>query len=677
MDSKKITPLEKIVTCIKANENFVLQGGAGSGKTETLKQTLEFISKEYPNKKIACITHTNLAVAEIISRVGDQHTICTIHSFLNSLIKDYKKNIHQVLFNIFILKKVERKSLDFYENDEKQQKIEEHKNYKKKYEKYQGSLFSIKKESIEKVIGKREYDKSPEDYNTQLNDKIEKLNLEIKQSIAEQNFNGIKYNETRFDSFKELSFGHDSLLVIASLLFESYDLLSRITQDKYDFIFIDEYQDTNEKIIDVFLNKIPAKNKTIIGLFGDSMQGIYDDGIGDVKKQIKDKKLKKIEKEDNYRCSDQVVIFINKLRDDSLEQQIAFKRKDNGELETIDDRKGIVKLYYAIYDEIKPHSKSSYGDKSRYTDTLIKLIKSVENLTYKDLNICSKKLMLTNKSISIDVGFNNLYDVFNARYSDVKEEIEKDLIRLQFMDLLELCKAYEKKNYNYVLTELKKSNFALVHIDDKLKVKKGLDSVINSDKSAFEVLEYAFKIKMLKKSDSYSRYIKRKDDLLDQLKNDIDYQYFKKRKAEGYNTFAKMSKVKSDLEEEKFNELNNLNKKETFYENLFSDKIKFKEVYKYYGYLNEETDYITMHKTKGSGIENVLIVLDEYFWSKYDFKSIFDAATENNDKKLKTQKLFYVACSRAIKNLICVKLISEDEESNLTKMFPDFKKVNL
>jgi len=50
MDSVK-TALDKLVECIKLNQNFVLQGGAGSGKTETLKQVLEYISENYPNAK--------------------------------------------------------------------------------------------------------------------------------------------------------------------------------------------------------------------------------------------------------------------------------------------------------------------------------------------------------------------------------------------------------------------------------------------------------------------------------------------------------------------------------------------------------------------------------------------------------------------------------------------------
>lgn len=671
MDSSKITPIDSIKECIKNKQNFVLQGGAGSGKTESLKQVLEYISKELPEKKIACITHTNLAVDEIVSRVGDHYTICTIHSFLNSLIKDYRKNIHQVIFEIFKLEKVERKDLAFYEDDEKIQKKTEHDNYKKQYEKYAKKLYSIKNESIGKVVGKRDYDINPEEYNLELNKKIGTLNDEILKLIKKKDYNQIEYNDTRFDSLNDLTYGHDSLIVITSLLFEKYKILARMLEDKFDFIFIDEYQDTSENIIDIFLNKIPTNKKTTVGLFGDSMQGIYDDRIGDVDDYINKEKLLKIEKEDNFRCSEQVINFINNHRNDGLKQEIAFKIND-GVKESIADRQGSVKLYYAIYNSKKPNSWSSALEKEEYSTILLNLLRQVEKE-----NTGYKKLMLTNKSISGEVGFENLYNIFNARYADVKEKIEKDLIRLQLMDLVELCVAYIEKNYNFILTELKKSGFQLKSIEDKIKIKEQFDKIITSNLSTIDALNFAFEYKLLKQSESYLGFINRKDQFLKDIANNKEFQSFKKLINEGENTFAKMVKVKPELISEQFDEQKKLVVKETFYVDLFSNKVAFKEIINYYKYLNEETEFITMHKTKGSGVENVLVVLDEYFWSKYNFKALFDTNETDEVKKLKTQKLFYVACSRAIKNLICVRLISSDEEEQVKCFFDNHELINI
>eukprot|EP01090_Pellita_catalonica_P011365 TRINITY_DN2298_c0_g1_i4.p1 TRINITY_DN2298_c0_g1~~TRINITY_DN2298_c0_g1_i4.p1 ORF type:complete len:656 (-),score=103.03 TRINITY_DN2298_c0_g1_i4:331-2298(-) len=647
MDSK-ITALEQVFHCIKEGQNFVLQGGAGSGKTESLKRVIEHISKNHPGKKIACITHTNLAVDEIKSRINDDYTICTIHSFLNNLIKDYKKNLHEIVSEIFKLKKVESK---------------EHKDYKKGYEKYASSLHTIKNETIPKVVGKREYDKDPDKFYIKLNANINKLNSEIETLIEEKNYNDVRYNETRFDSFKDLSFGHDNLLVIASLLFDSYPLLSKILQDKYDFIFIDEYQDTNKAIIDVFLDKIPIDSKTIIGLFGDSMQGIYDDGVGDVVEYVDSGLLKKVEKEDNYRCSEQVIEFINKLRDDGLQQKVAFKTKD-GVTETIDKRQGEVKLYYSIYNGDRTASGNP-RNKEEYLQHLNSVVKKVD-----ENNQGFKKLMLTNKSIANEVGFENLYNVFNNRYVDVKEEIEKDLTRLQLLDLAELSQAYSKKDYNFVITELKKTGFKITSTKDKNKISSTLDKFITSEHGAMELLELAFENKLLKKSDSYNSYIDRKDSFLTDIKDDGFYPTFKTYYEGGQNTFTKMAKEVDGLNEEVFKEYQRSYKKERFYNDLFSSKIKFKEILNYFSYLNEETNYITMHKTKGSGIENVMVVLDEYFWyQKYNFKTIFDTGESNISKKLYNQKLFYVACSRAIDNLICIRVTTPENKNNLLKYF--------
>lgn len=653
MDSK-LTALEQIFNCIKGEQNFILQGGAGSGKTESLKRVIKYISINYPEKKIACITHTNLAVDEIKSRIDDDYTICTIHSFLNDLIKDYKKNLHEVVSEIFKLNKAESK---------------EHKDYKKSYEKYASSLHAVKNETIPKVVGKRDYNKDPDNFYNELEKNINELNSEIEILIKERDYNDVRYNETRFDSFRDLSFGHDSLLVMASLLFDNYPLLSKILQDKYDFIFIDEYQDTNKAIVDIFLNKIPADSKTIIGLFGDSMQGIYDDGIGDVVEYIGSGLLEKVEKEDNYRCSEQVVEFINQLRDDGLKQEVAFKTKD-GVTETIDDRQGEVKLYYSIYDGERTESGNP-RNKDEYTHYLNSVIKKVD----RD-NEGFKKLMLTNKSIANEVGFENLYSVFNDRYADVKEEIEKDLGRLQLLELAELSKAYSAKDFNFVITELKKAGFLLTNVEDKKKISFVLDEIITSEQGAIEVLDLAFENVLLVRSDSYNSYIDRKEAFLSHLLKDEFYPTFKSQYDNGHNTFARMVKEVEDLNEEVFREYERLYKKERFYNDLFSNKIKFKEILSYFSYLNEETNYITMHKTKGSGIENVMVVLDEYFWyQKYKFKTIFDTSESDASKRLYNQKLFYVACSRAIKNLVCIKVIAPEEKDDLLNYFKNHEEV--
>lgn len=677
MDGCQMKPIDQIFNCIKKQQNFVLQGGAGSGKTETLKQSLEFISKQYPNKKVACITHTNLAADEIASRVDGDYSISTIHSFLNSLINSYKKDIHKVIYEIFKLEIVQRKNLEDFDNDSKELRKAEHENYKKLYDKYAKKLFALKNESIEKVVGKRDYDKDPDGYNEKLNCKIDELNLDIKSSIDEKDYyqpGYNEYNETKFDGLKDLTYGHDGLLKVSSLLFSRYPLIGRILQDKFDYIFIDEFQDTHSDIIDIFLNKLPNNTKTTIGLFGDSMQGIYGDGIGNVNNYIQKKALHEIKKNDNYRCSDQVRKFLNyqRIPIDGLEQQLALK-KINGEPESIDERQGFVKVFYAVYPEGRPNRNSKYEKKKSYLQVLMKLIENIESE-----NCGFKKLMLTNKVISEKLGFANLFSVFNDRYSEVSNEIEKCLEKLQLLELARLCIAYEEGEYNFIISELNKSVFKVNSIADKQRIKELFDNLLENGLSAVDAISTAMEKNLISRSESYEWYLKDKDQFSHDLAQDNKFQRFKPIYLNDGRTFNKFEKLAPDFfgsEDEhtgrvaRYDALERLLKKERFYNDLFSSKVTFKEIVNFCNYLNEKSDYITMHKTKGSGIDNVMVVLDDFFWSEYQFQTLFESQCNKLEMKLKVQKLFYVACSRAKKNLICARLITQDEEESFKNYF--------
>ncbi|MBE6716455.1 MAG: hypothetical protein E7573_06005 [Ruminococcaceae bacterium] len=72
MAAKTVNALDSCKQCIDLRKSFILQGGAGSGKTESLKELLLYIKQTHPDARVICITHTNAAVDEIISRVGDR-----------------------------------------------------------------------------------------------------------------------------------------------------------------------------------------------------------------------------------------------------------------------------------------------------------------------------------------------------------------------------------------------------------------------------------------------------------------------------------------------------------------------------------------------------------------------------------------------------------------------------
>ena len=435
-------------------------------------------------------------------------------------------------------------------------------------------------------------------------------------------------------------------------------------RSKFDFIFIDEYQDTNPRIISLFLEKMNHQNKLTVGLFGDSMQAIYGDGVGDVDNYISNGLLIKINKEDNYRCSPNVIKFINTLRTDNLKQEVAFKLV-NGVTESLESRKGEVEFYYALV-ESKPSSRSPQSEKDSHSVLLEKLISKAaftEN---------SKFLLLSNKAISVKANFANLYRIFSDRYVDPREEFTRVFTALQLLDLAEICNAYSSKNYNFILSKLKASGLVIQKLANKIQIATNIEAIINSNKSLMQTLDLAFSFGLLKKSDSFKSFIDRAKSYIQDFNDNVALLNFEQDFISGANTYQRMLEKQATLDEETFDENKNILKRKNFFVELLSDNLKFQEVLNFFKYEDEQTPYITMHKTKGTGIDNVLVVLDEYFWAEYDFASAFDQQDLQSKKRKKNLQLIYVACSRAKFNLRCVRLLTPDEESIFLKAFHGF-----
>ena len=664
-----ITAIDQCKKCIDEKRSFVLQGGAGSGKTESLKELLIYINQTNPKAKVMCITHTNVAVNEILSRTGNAFPVSTIHSFLNSLIKDYKKNIHTVIGELFFVPEfvVTEKTEDISEKDYKKN---EHERYKKLYEKYADKHYQTTRESVAKVVGKRDYDKDPDAFNKILNDGIKFINNKIGEDIASKDYSTIGYNDTSFDSLKDLTFGHDGLLKVFHLLINKYPLLSKMIADRYDYIFIDEYQDTNSDIV-CDLIQVSQNSKLTLCLFGDSMQSIYSDGVGDVDEYIGDS-LISIPKPDNYRCAYEIIKFVNPLRLDGLEQEVALKRNEKGEIETEESRHGFVKVLYSISEQ-KPTSHSSEEDKTAYQSI-------IDTLIIKAKEYCStaKVLMLTNKAIAEKNHFKKLYKVFDDRYSDVGDHMEKYLSSIQVLEFCDICNAYLRGEYNTLIKSIRSNGYAIRSLSDKKAISDLMESIVyDQNLSIWQAIELAAEKKLIKLSDSCINKIRRERAFVEEYSKDEFYKKFKEQYLAGNNTYNKIKDMIDIPSEDVFDDWKAIYKRERFIEELLSPDLKFIEALNYSKYLDEETEYITMHKTKGSSIQNVIVVMDEFFWNEYKFSSLYSPGSDTNaDRIINSKKLIYVACSRAISGLVCVKVLTSDEVELFKKAFPQAEEIS-
>ena len=247
--------LDKIYEKIDNHKNFVVNGGAGSGKTYALIQALKHIFSNNPKAKVACVTYTNVAVNEIKERVPFEGLfVDTIHNFVWDLIKNYKSNLISAIVALVSIEKEVRGAGIRYSGD---------------------------------------------------------------QDITDENYHleTIEYKE--YLKIEDGVISHDEVLKLGEFLFEKYPLINKILADRYDYIFVDEYQDTSVLIISLLLETFISNNpKTLIGLFGDPMQAIYGTGIGDVQKYINNGVLNEVVIEGNRRCSKEVIKILNMVRTD-------------------------------------------------------------------------------------------------------------------------------------------------------------------------------------------------------------------------------------------------------------------------------------------------------------------------------------------------------------------------
>lgn len=642
---KPIDVLKIIKSCVEDNKSFVVTGGAGSGKTELLKNTLNEIKKIYDDKKIVCITHTNVAVKEISERTYNIFEVSTIHSFCQNSISKYKINLKECLIDIFSLQNIEEYALE--------KGLEEinYDIYKKVYEKYWKKQFSINKVKTDKIVNKKEFDLNKEYYINNLNNEISLLNLSIKKLINEScDSKKIAYNETKYNSIKNFSYGHDGVLQLFSLFLEKYSLFRKILKDRYSIIFIDEYQDTNKGIVEALLKYFVDDNH-MIGLFGDHMQSIYNDGIGNVSKYIENGKLVNIKKIDNYRCSKPVIQLLNNIRDD-LKQQLQLCPNESSS-----DRDGTLNVFYKVINFVPKDNKEKYYE---ILDNCIEKINNEE---------VYKVLLLSNQALAKKLKYENLYNIFSDGINDAKEDIEDAMVKMQWIDAIEMYDFYTKKRYNELIKLLRNNGYIIKKYNDKQKIVEIFEK-IKPNLHLKEVMTILIKNNFLLKSEKHINEEMYMNNYIMEHNNNPDYLLFKKNYID-YNTFNKMSGI-IQIDKEDFNQFEGYLKNEIKYSNILSENIKFEEIINYYDFINERRSYITMHKTKGSSINNVLVVMENYFWNQYNFDKLILRDDANNNVYNNTNKLFYVSCSRTKRNLAILKLIDANKIDEFKKYFEGF-----
>jgi len=330
------------------NNMFLINAPAGSGKTTYIENTIISLMAKFPTRKILCITFTNRAKDELNNRIKSKNVVIdTIHSFLSKFIAPY-------------LAKAE--VIDLY--------------------------FEVYEDKMEALISKGDF----EPINVKYKEKYSDLSI----NILRKNICKITYNEQPFSSYYFGQLSHDDILLFTYKMFERFPILRKRLSDKFSYIFIDEYQDTSDYVLQLFYISLMNSNSKLY-LLGDKMQEIYEnyDGSfnGILKTFRKDINLKK-----NYRCQSEIVTVLNNLYNDKdFDQEPVIKKygkpkiiiSDFKNLSLLNELDDYLQLYvfnsskfkkigvYELYNAV--NKMKLYKPPSRYTPADILTKKSNDN----------------------------------------------------------------------------------------------------------------------------------------------------------------------------------------------------------------------------------------------------------------------------------------------------------
>lgn len=661
----------EINSYIDTSESLVFQSGAGAGKTYALVESLKHIINKYGsslskhNQKILCITYTNVAADEMRERLGASKLvkISTIHERIWDLIKGYQSQLVEIhteklIHEISIIEKKISENDDFnaFRNLTEEEKelfqtimLEQRDNFNKVYYAKAGEveeLFTPILSDIPEILkNKDKFRKIVSAIYKISNYKSCLSRIEKKQTGFQQIIYNSMYNR---DRLHRMQISHDTLLEYGLTLIQRYDLVKQITIDQYPYILIDEYQDTSRDVIgimsslDDYANKI--NRKLFIGYFGDTVQNIYEYGVGKNLEEIHSN-LYTVVKRFNRRSSKEIIDVTNKIRMDGIIQESIYD----------DSTGGSVKFYHGERDDVNEFIEKYLEEWNCNKDSPLDCF------------------FLTHKIAAYYSGFSDIYEQFSQtkKYKKNYNQLTTELLSNDLTKLGEIPKVL----YNLVrfIKSFRSGDTPILDIYDDLKL---------YEEMTFDELEIVVNLLKQIKGTTLEEHIKSITEIYSnneniKLRKIIDDTLgLEKITYESFYGYL-LEKLFPDIEDDSYEIA-----EESITKLLAIDISSYENWYQYIqrdiGKGEDKVNYHTYHSTKGLEFNNVLIIMESKFGKQKDFFNHYfkhhdDIESLDEDKLIKFERsknLLYVACSRAIKNLRILYLDDISEiENNITEIF--------
>jgi DNA helicase-2/ATP-dependent DNA helicase PcrA len=400
---------------------FLVNAPAGSGKTTWIRKNVRKYLLQNPNDNVLCITYTNRAAEELGKNVDSNRVYFgTIHSFINDFIGSFFS--HESILELY---------WEVYKNQivERIENISQNGNWAESNMRY-----------IEKYGG-------------------------LTPEIVRSNITMISYNQAPFNSLYRGTLGHDDLISFTRLAVERFPVIKKKISDKYQVVFIDEYQDTATDVLQIFYSSMIGK-KSKLYLLGDKMQQIYRNYNGEFETYFNIFN-KSINLSVNYRTTPKIVSILNKIYNDECYKQTAYEKNKDENMEFLPEVRIVTDIEKNVSELME-----------QYKDSLI--------------------LYLSNKSRFYNIGVGELYDAysgmekysFGKKYNAVdvltKEEIRENDALLSFLFTVNIIVDYfTKEFYGEVFRIIRKAGtyfncekFSIRKHIDKHLVKDKLDDIV-------------------------------------------------------------------------------------------------------------------------------------------------------------------------------------------------------
>lgn len=415
----------------------------------------------------------------------------------------------------------------------------------------------------------------------------------LKDRIVEYNLGHRAIRESN------ISLHHDDILPLTISLMRNAKF-RRLIANRFPFILIDEYQDTDADWIEAIKEHFLGQpGSPLFGFFGDHWQKIYGNGCG----KLEHADVHEIGKEANFRSVSTIVECLNRMRP-ALPQCVV-------EPEAI----GQVRIFHTNGWSGQRQSGGHWGGdlpEDAGSEALERVKALLVNGGWDLSPERTKILMLTHRALASEQGYSSLLASF--RYSNSATKKEHPYV-IYFVDTLEpACDAFVERKFGAMFAALGgKMPLVRCHAD-KAIWNGAMASLVNLRETATigQIIDHL-----------HGTRLPRLPDAVERLEREL--RAFDPNA--GIETPPKLSEL------------------------IKLRGVQYSEVKALRKYLDGHSPFETKHGVKGAEFENVLVVIGRG-WNLYNFNDMLEwagsagippskqAAFERN------RNLFYVACSR-------------------------------